>query len=117
MIWQAAIWNPRIFTNHEPSIQEKIDTAIEHLLLSAKFEIFLQTLKENRTAKIYPKLDEIETINLEKNIEKIYYTPLTFRKYFHQYLKWIPGWKEAKELCNKTNKLWDMIEILKNLQK
>jgi len=117
MVWQAAIWNPRIFTNHEPSIQEKIETAIEHLKLSAKFEIYLQSLKENRKEKIYPNLQEIENINLEKNIDKIYYTPLTFRKYFHQYLKWIPWWKEAKELCNKTNKLLDVIEILQNLQK
>ena len=117
MIWQAAIWNPWIFTNHEPSIQERIETAIEHLKLSAKFEIYLQSLKENRKEKIYPNLDEIENINLEKNIEKIHYTPLTFRKYFHQYLKWIPWWKEAKELCNKTNKLLDVIELLKNLQK
>lgn len=117
MIWQAAIWNPWIFTNHEPSIQERIETAIEHLKLSAKFEIYLQSLKENRKEKIYPNLDEIENINLEKNIERIHYTPLTFRKYFHQYLKWIPWWKEAKELCNKTNKLLDVIELLKNLQK
>ena len=117
MIWQAAIWNQWIFTNHEPSIQERIETAIEHLKLSAKFEIYLQSLKENRKEKIYPNLDEIENINLEKNIERIHYTPLTFRKYFHQYLKWIPWWKEAKELCNKTNKLLDVIELLKNLQK
>lgn len=114
MIWQAAIWNPRIFTNHEPDIQEKIGTAIEHLKLSAKFEIYLQSLKENRKEKIYPNLEEIENIDIEKNIEKIYYTPLTFRKYFHQYLKWIPWWKEAKELCNKTNKFFDVIKILES---
>ena len=117
MVWQAAIWNPWIFTDHKPSIQEKIETAIEHLTLSAKFEIYLQSFKENRKEKIYPNLDEIENINLEKNIERIHYTPLTFRKYFHQYLKWIPWWKEAKELCNKTNKLLDVIELLKDLQK
>ena len=117
MVGQAAIGNPRIFTNHEPSIKEKIETAIEHLNLSAKFEIYLQNLKEKQKKKIYPKLDEIENIDLEKNIEKIYYTPLTFRKYFHQYLKWIQWWKEAKELCNKTNKLLDVIEILKNFSK
>lgn len=114
MVWQAAIWNPWIFTNHEPSIQERIETAIEHLKLSAKFEIYLQSLKENRKEKIYPNLQEIENINLENNIDKIYYTPLTFRKYFHQYLKWIQGWKEAKEQCNKTNKFFEVIKILEN---
>jgi tRNA-dihydrouridine synthase len=114
MIWQAAIGNPRTFTNHEPSIKEKIETAIEHLNLSAKFEIFLQNLKDNRQEKIYPDLTEIESIDLEKNIEKIHYTPLTFRKYFHQYLKWVPWWKEAKEICNKTNSYKWIIDILQN---
>lgn len=116
MVWQAAIWNPWIFTDHEPSIQEKIETAIEHLTLSAKFEIYLQSFKENRKEKIYPNLDEIENINLEKNIERIHYTPLTFRKYFHQYLKWIPWWKEAKELCNKTKDFNWLIKILNSLK-
>lgn len=117
MIWQAAIGNPRIFTNHEPSDQEKIETTIEHLKLSAKFEIYLQDLKDNRKEKIYPSLEEIENINLEKWINNIHYTPLTFRKYFHQYVKWISGGKEAKEQCNKTNKLSDIIDILKKLLK
>lgn len=117
MIWQAAIWNPRIFTNHKPSTQEKINTAIEHINLAAKLEIFLQSLKENRKRRIYPTLNEIENINLKENLDKIHYTPLTFRKYFHQYLRWIPWWKEAKELCNKTNKLLDVIGILQSLNK
>lgn len=112
MVWQAAIWNPRIFTEHEPNIQEKIETAIDHLKLSAKFEIYLQNLKDNRQEKIYPNLDEIENINLENNLDKIYFTPLTFRKYFHQYLKWIQGGKEAKEQCNRTNNFFDVIKIL-----
>ncbi len=116
MIWQAAIWNPRIFTNHEPTIQEKIETAIEHLKLSAKFEIYLQNLKDNRKEKIYPNLQEIESIDIEKNIDKIYFTPLTFRKYFHQYLKWIPWWKEAKELCNKTKDFNWLIRILNSFE-
>ena len=37
MIWQAAIWNPWIFLDYEPSISERIHTAIEHLELSAKW--------------------------------------------------------------------------------
>ena len=117
MVWQAAIWNPRIFTSHEPTIQEKIETAIEHLKLSAKFEIYLQGLKDNRKEKIYPNLNEIEYINLWKEMDNIHYTPLTFRKYFHQYVKWISGGKESKEQCNKTNKLSEIINILENLLK
>lgn len=117
MVWQAAIWNPRTFTNHVPTIQERIEIATEHLKLSAKFEIYLQSLKDNRKEKVYPDLQEIESINLEKNMDKVYYAPLTFRKYFHQYVKWIPGGKEAKEQCNKTNNIWNLINILQNLWK
>lgn len=115
MIWQAAIWNPRIFTNHNPNTREKIETAIEHLVLQAKYEIYLSDIKQNRKQKIYPSLQEIELIKIEENLEKIHYTPLFFRKYFHQYVKWIPWWKEAKQECNKTTKLNDLIEILKKL--
>ena len=115
MVWQAAIWNPWIFTNHEPNDKEKIDTTIEHLKLTAKFEIFLQSLKENRTAKIYPNLKEIENIDIEKNIEKIYYTPLTFRKYLHQYLKGIPWWKEIKQKCNEIRNFPELLNLLTEL--
>lgn len=44
MIGQAAIWNPRIFTNHIPTIQEKWETILEHINLLAKYEIFTADL-------------------------------------------------------------------------
>lgn len=115
MVWQAAIWNPRIFTNHEPSDQEKIEIAIDHLKLTAKFEIYLQSLKENWNAKIYPKLEEIENIDIEKNMEKIYYTPLIFRKYLHQYLKGIPWWKDIKQKCNEIRNFPELLKLLNEL--
>jgi len=31
MIGQAAIGNPRIFTPHEPTIEEKCETVLKHL--------------------------------------------------------------------------------------
>ena len=104
MIWQAAIWNPRIFTNYKPTNQEKFETILEHFELMAKREIFMDKLelKDLETDKIHPKLEEVESINIDENYDKIYYTPLLFRKYLHQYLKWIVWWKELKELCNKT---------------
>ncbi len=104
MIGQAAIWNPRIFTNHIPSHQEKFQTILEHFELMAKREIFTNILdrEDLDTDKIHPKLEQIESINIDENYDKIYYTPLLFRKYLHQYLKWITWWKELKELCNKT---------------
>lgn len=104
MIGQAAIWNPWIFTNHIPTNQEKLETILEHFELMAKREIFTNKIEKEdiNTDKIHPQLEQIESINIDKNYDKIYYTPLLFRKYLHQYLKWIPWGKELKELCNKT---------------
>lgn len=117
MIWQAAIWNPRIFTDHEPNKIEKINTAIEHLKLQAKYEIFLSDIKQDWKQKIYPNLSDIEWINIENNLEMIHYTPLFFRKYFHQYVKGINWWKEAKQECNRTTNIEDIIDILNKLKK
>ncbi len=116
MIWQSAIWNPWIFTSYKPSLKEKFETIIEHFELMAKYEIFISDLSKNNIwkEKINPKLEEIETINIEDNIKKIYYTPLLFRKYLHQYLKWITWWKELKELCNKTKSFEKNIEYINN---
>ncbi len=104
MIGQWAIWNPRIFTNHIPTIQEKYHTILEHFKLKAKREILTQNLElqDLNTDKIYPKLEQIESIHIDENYDKIYYTPLLFRKYLHQYLKNIPWSKDLKVLSNTT---------------
>jgi tRNA-dihydrouridine synthase len=39
MIWQSAIWNPRIFTDHTPDKKELKDTIIKHLNLMINYEI------------------------------------------------------------------------------
>jgi len=38
MIWQAAIWDPWIFTNHFPSWEEKKETIKKHLSLNIKYK-------------------------------------------------------------------------------
>jgi len=38
MIWQAAIWNPWIFVNYEPTWQEKKQTILKHLRLNIKYK-------------------------------------------------------------------------------
>lgn len=115
MIGQTAIWNPRIFTDHEATIQEKFETILEHLNLLAKFEIFTHDLSISNLwiEKIKPNLKTIESIDIEKNYEKIYYTPLLFRKYLHQYLKAIPWSKDLKNICNSTN---DFYETKKHIE-
>ena len=42
MIGQAAIGNPRIFTPHEPSKEDRIAIAIEHTYLMTAYEVYLQ---------------------------------------------------------------------------
>lgn len=115
MIAQATIWNPRVFTNHTPTAQEKFETIITHFELMAKYEIYTSDLSlENiQWEKIYPLLEQIESIDIEWNYEKVYYTPLLFRKYLHQYLKGIEGGKELKELCNKTKDFKENISHIK----
>lgn len=46
MIAQAAIGNPRIFIDHEPTLQERYDTIIEHLQLSIAYEIWFNSILE-----------------------------------------------------------------------
>ncbi len=115
MVGQAAIWNPWIFTNHIPSKHEIYNTIIEHFELLAKYEIFKSDLNQENISwdKINPKLKNIESINIDSNYDKIYYTPLLFRKYLHQYLKWITWWKELKELCNKTIDFKENVSYIK----
>lgn len=132
MIAQASIGNPRVFTNHIPSIKEKFETIIEHFELMAKYEIFTSDLtpedchseqseesinKWQKNNKINPLLSQIESINIQENYKKVYYTPLLFRKYLHQYLKWIEWSKELKELCNKTKDFNENIKHITNFFK
>lgn len=114
MIGQAAIWNPRIFTNHIPTTKDKYETILEHLELLAKYEIFTSDLQPDNLwiEKIKPNLEDIESINIEKHYKKIKYTALLFRKYLYQYLKGINWWKELKEICNKTS---DLNETIKHI--
>lgn len=46
MIAQSAIGNPRIFVDHNPSLQERHDTIKEHLQLSIAYEIWFNNMLE-----------------------------------------------------------------------
>lgn len=89
MIWQWAIWNPRIFTNHEKSKSELLETILTHLDNILSYESFF----ENETKKSwnieYKIVKNIENINTEMIL-------VHFRKHLFQYVKWLDGSKEFK---------------------
>lgn len=68
MIWQSAISNPRIFTSHIPSKDEKIEISKKHLLLMAAYEIYM-----NHTRTLFPEMSDQLALNRQNlHINKKY---------------------------------------------
>ena len=104
MIGQAAIWNPRIFTPHVPTPQQKLETILQHLDYSIACD---QRFDERITTKSWEitiqdlniPLDWLED-KVKENQNKSDLQPHTiveFRKFLFQYVKWIPWSKEWKQ--------------------
>ena len=104
MIGQAAIWNPRIFTPHEATKEEKLQTILLHLDYSIACD---QRFDEKIANKLWEITDNdlsipderIET-RIKENNQKHNLQPHTiieFRKFLFQYVKWIPWSKEWKQ--------------------
>lgn len=104
MIGQAAIWNPRIFTPHEPDLEEKCETILKHLDYSIACD---QRFDEKIASKSWEILIKDLNIPIEwledrvkENQKKSDLQPHTiveFRKFLFQYVKWIPWSKERKQ--------------------
>ena len=104
MIGQAAIWNPRIFTTYEPTLEEKCETILRHLDYSIACDQWFDE-------KIASKSWEISTQDLNISLERLDnrikenqnksnlqpHTIVEFRKFLFQYVKWIPWSKERKQ--------------------
>ena len=86
MIGQAAIGNPRIFTNHVPTLEEKEEIILKHLDLSLQF-----------------KGDQSE--------ERII---IEFRKHLFQYIKGIPDSRERKQKVATITDYNTLKEEIKN---
>ena len=104
MIGQAAIWNPRVFTSHEPTKEEKLETILKHLDYSIACDEWFDERIANKSWDItIQELDiPIERIEdrVKENKEKSNLQPHTiveFRKFLFQYVKWIPWSKEWKQ--------------------
>lgn len=68
MIWQAAISDPRIFTNYIPTKDEKIEISKDLLLLMAAYEIYM-----NHTRTLYPEMSDQLALNRQNlHINKKY---------------------------------------------
>ena len=104
MIGQAAIWNPRIFTPHEPNFEEKCETVLKHLDYSIACDQRFDEKIANKSWEITNQdlnipLDWIED-RTKENQNKSDLNPHTiveFRKFLFQYVKWIPWSKEWKQ--------------------
>lgn len=93
MIWQSAIWNPRIFTDHIPDIKEIKETVIQHLNLMIDYEIqFQKNIKASWDIKIL--LENSKIIDTKSPQPRLI---VEFRKHLFNYVKWIPGSKEFKQ--------------------
>lgn len=68
MIWQAAIHQPRIFTPHIPSKDEKKNIAKDHFLSMIAYEVYM-----NKTREQYPEVSDQLAINRQNlHLQKKY---------------------------------------------
>lgn len=95
MIWQSAIWNPRIFTPHTPDKQELKETIIQHLNLMISYELQFQEIINKKTINILIPNSKFQIPNSQFQIPS---KPIIeFRKHLFNYVKWIPWSKEFKQ--------------------
>jgi tRNA-dihydrouridine synthase B len=93
MFWQAAIWNPWIFTTHTPDKKELKETIIQHLNLAVNHELQFQKIISK------PKLNILLSDTQRKiSNNEIPNRPIVeFRKHLFNYIKGIPWSKEFKQ--------------------
>lgn len=119
MIGQAAIWNPRIFTPHEPTHEEKCETILKHLDYSIACD---QRFDEKIASKLWEITIQDLNIPLERLEDRIKenqnksdlqpHTIVEFRKFLFQYVKWIPWskeWKQQVLTCKHYHELKNQI--------
>ena len=104
MIGQAAIWNPRIFTPHEPDLNEKCETILQHLDYSIACDQWFDEKIANKSWDIIDRDLDIPIEWIENRVKENQqksnlqlHTIVEFRKFLFQYVKWIPWSKERKQ--------------------
>lgn len=117
MIGQSAIGNPRIFTPHIPSAQEKLEIILHHLDLSVACEIYFKQAiidyeKYGKFVQPTPQDLKSQIPNLKSQISHLK-SPIEFRKYLFNYISWLP---ESKKLKQTIIKIRDYHELRNMLQ-
>jgi tRNA-dihydrouridine synthase len=100
MIGQASIGNPRIFTPHQPTMSEKLETILRHLDLSVACDQYFEQFEQGvlPPSTICIPNERLET-QIQTNLQNPYFEPHTvieFRKFLFQYIKGIPESREWK---------------------
>jgi tRNA-dihydrouridine synthase len=98
MIGQAAIGNPRIFTPHTPTMEEKLQTILRHLDLAVACDQLFN-------GEILLSPDQLNQ-QIQKNLQNPdfeHHALVEFRKFLFQYLKGIPASRERKPTILTVN--------------
>jgi len=123
MIWQAAIWNPRIFTPHMPDKQELKETIIQHLNLMIDYELQFQKIIEtigqwdNKTLWFIDIiLKNKKNLELSANSQELK-TIVEFRKHLFNYVKWMTWSKEFKQKIAQIKDYENLVNEINNFFK
>jgi hypothetical protein len=118
MIGQGAIGNPRVFTPHEPTLEEKIEVIKEHLEMMIACELWFENCGEKVEDYHFnqPKKSDLDFLKKEINPEAEYRSVVEFRKYLFQYIKGIPNSREWKQEIIPIKTYGDLMKKLESLQ-
>ncbi len=115
MVGQWAMWNPWIFVDYEPSIQDKFNMIINHLDIFVKTEIeyfnqkqaYEQVWENGEFLLKMLNFCDLKAITendiLEHEKENKLYSIIEFRKHLFNYVKGIEWSKEFKVQCSACN--------------
>jgi len=118
MVGQGAIGNPRVFTPHKPTLEEKIEVIKEHLeaMIACELRFDYRGEKVKDYSFNQPKKSDLESLKKEINSEAEYRSVIEFRKYLFQYIKGIPNSREWKQEVIPVKTYDELMEKLEKLQ-
>lgn len=118
MVGQGAIGNPRVFTPHEPTLEEKIEVIKAHLEMMIACELWFENWGEKIEDYKFnqPKKSDLEFLKKEINPEAEYRSVVEFRKYLFQYIKGIPNSREWKQEIITVKTYKDLMKKFEKLR-